>query len=187
MPAPPVAGAAAGDALTELLGLNKLPRWNLPGDADAVGLVAGLAAASVFAFLRVRFAFGDAAGDSAVAGEAAVSAGQAVASALLCWRCFFAGEGDSAGNSAGATNWACTTQVLARPITEASAKNLIVITSSVRRLMRIGNEDCSTARIHSCDAAPTPTSFGEIVSDYFPDSFHAAQWCFYCAPHSNHK
>ena len=187
MPAPPVAGAAAGDALIELLGLNKLPRWNLPGDADAVGLVAGLAAASVFAFLRVRFAFGDAAGDSAVAGEAAVSAGQAVASALLCWRCFFAGEGDSAGNSAGATNWACTTQVLARPITEASAKNLIVITSSVRRLMRIGNEDCSTARIHSCDAAPTPTSFGEIVSDYFPDSFHAAQWCFYCAPHSNHK
>jgi len=73
--APPVAGAAAGDALTELLGLNKLPRWNLPGDADAVGLVAGLAAASVFAFLRVRFAFGDAAGDSAVAGEVAVSAG----------------------------------------------------------------------------------------------------------------
>ena len=42
----------------------------------------------------------DAAGDSAVAGEA-VSAGDAVASAILCWRCFFAGEGDSAGNSGG--------------------------------------------------------------------------------------
>ena len=97
-------GAAAGDALIELLGLNKLPRLNLPGYADAVALVAGLASASVFAFLRVRFAFGDAAGNSAVAGEAAVSAGEAVASALLCWRCFFAGEGDSAGNSAGADN-----------------------------------------------------------------------------------
>ncbi|SRR6266704_3016125 len=71
---------------------------------NAVALIAGLASASVFAFLRVRFAFGDAAGNSAVAGEAAVSAGEAVASALLCWRCFFAGEGDSAGNSAGADN-----------------------------------------------------------------------------------
>jgi hypothetical protein len=67
-----VAGAAAGDALTELLGLNKLPRLNLPGDADAVGVAEGLGVASIFAFLRVRFAFGDAAGDSAVAGEAAV-------------------------------------------------------------------------------------------------------------------
>jgi len=47
------------------------------------------------------FALGDAAADSAVAGEAAVSAGDAVASAILCWRCFFAGEGDSAGNSGG--------------------------------------------------------------------------------------
>jgi hypothetical protein len=97
-----VAGAAAGDALTELLGLNKLRRLNLPGDADAVGVAEGLGVASIFAFLRVRFAFGDAAGDSALAGEAAVSAGEAVASALLCWRCFFSGEGDSAGNSAGA-------------------------------------------------------------------------------------
>jgi hypothetical protein len=101
---PPVAGAAAGDALTDLLGLNKLRRLNLPRDGDVVGLGAGLAAASVFGFLRVRFTFGNAAGDSAVAGEAAVSAGEAVASAFLCWRCFLAGEGDSAGNSAGATN-----------------------------------------------------------------------------------
>ena len=99
MPAPPVAGAAAGDALTELLGLNKLPRLNL---GDAVGFADGLAVASVFALLREPFALGDAAADSAGAGEAAVSAGDAVASAVLCWRCFFAGEGDSAGNSAGA-------------------------------------------------------------------------------------
>ena len=100
----PVTGAAEGDALIELLGLNKLPSLNL---GEAVGLAAGLGVAvgvgvaSVFAFLRGRLAVGDAAGDSAIAGEAGVPAGDAVASAILCWRCFFAGEGDSAGNSDG--------------------------------------------------------------------------------------
>jgi hypothetical protein len=93
-----VTGAAEGDALTELLGLNKSPSLNL---GEAVGFAAGLAVASVCAFLRGRLAFGNPVGDSAVAGEAAVSAGEPVASALLCWRCSFAGEGDSAGNSAG--------------------------------------------------------------------------------------
>jgi hypothetical protein len=92
-----VAGAAEGDALTELLGLNKSPSLNL---GEAVGLTAGLAVASAFPFVRGRLALGDAAGDSAVAGEA-VSAGNAVASAMLFWRCFFAGEGDSVGNSGG--------------------------------------------------------------------------------------
>ena len=91
---PPAAGAAAGDALTELLGLNISLSENF---GDAVGLAAGLAATSVAAFLRARFGLGDATGDSAVAGEAAVSAGDAVASDFLCVRCFFAGEGDSAG------------------------------------------------------------------------------------------
>ena len=91
---PAVAGAAAGEALTELLGLNISLSENF---GDAVGLAAGLAAASAFAFLRARFGLGDATGDSAVAGEAAVSAGDAVASDFLCVRCFFAGEGDSAG------------------------------------------------------------------------------------------
>jgi hypothetical protein len=94
----PVAGAAEGDALTELLGLNKSPSLNL---GEAVGLAVGAAVASVFAFLRGRLAVGDADGDSAIAGEAGVSAGDAVASAILGWRCFFAGEGDSAGNSDG--------------------------------------------------------------------------------------
>ena len=91
-------GAAEGDVLTELLGLNKSPSLNL---GEAVGLAGGLAVASVIAFLRAPLALGDAVGDSAVAGEAAVSAAEAVASALLCWRCFSAGEGDLAGNSAG--------------------------------------------------------------------------------------
>jgi hypothetical protein len=31
--------------------------------------------------------------------------------------------------------------------------------------MRISNEDRSPARIHGCDAAPTPTGFAEIVGD----------------------
>ena len=87
-----LAGAAAGDALTELLGLNKSLSENF---GDAVGLATGLTAAEVVAFLRARFGLGDAAGDSAVAGEAAVSAGDAAASDFLCVRCFFAG--DSAG------------------------------------------------------------------------------------------
>ena len=94
----PVTGAAEGDALTELLGLNKSPSLNL---GEAVGLAAGLGVASVFAFLRGGLAVGNAAGDSATAGVPGVSAGDAVASGILCRRCFFAGEGDSAGNSDG--------------------------------------------------------------------------------------
>jgi hypothetical protein len=94
----PVAGAAKGDALTELLGLNKSPSLNL---GEAVGLAAGLGVASVFALLRGGLAVGDAPGDSDTSGAAGVSAGDVVASAILCWRCFFAGEGDSAGNSDG--------------------------------------------------------------------------------------
>jgi len=34
--------------------------------------------------------------------------------------------------------------------------------------MRVSNEECSTARIDLCNAAPTPTGFAEIVSDDFP-------------------
>jgi hypothetical protein len=90
-----MAGAAEGDALTELLRLNKSP--NLAGDADAAGLAAGLATVSVFALLRVRLSLGEADGDAAVEGDAAFSVGGAVTSAFLCVRCFAgdaAGEGD---------------------------------------------------------------------------------------------
>jgi hypothetical protein len=114
--------AAAGLADAEVFGLNKSPNVGLEGDAEE----AGLAAASVFAFLRLRLAAGEAeapavlaaTGEGEVAGaafglrgrftagegEAAASAaGEAalVASAFLCVRCFF-GEGDSAGDPAGA-------------------------------------------------------------------------------------
>jgi hypothetical protein len=66
--------AAAGLAAAELFGLNKSPRLNLAGDGDA----AGLAAAAASAFLRPRFALGEAAGDAAGEGDAVVSAGDTV-------------------------------------------------------------------------------------------------------------
>jgi hypothetical protein len=34
--------------------------------------------------------------------------------------------------------------------------------------MRVCNKDRSPARVPSCDTAPTPTGFAEIVSDGFP-------------------
>ena len=64
--------AAAGLADAEVRGLNRSPRVDLRGDADT----AGLAAVSVFAFLRPRFSLGEAAGDSPVEGDAAFSAGE---------------------------------------------------------------------------------------------------------------
>ena len=110
--------AAAAPADAEVFGLNKLPSENLPRDGEG----AGLAATSVSAFLRLRFSAGeatavasaflcarrfpgdrDAAGDSAVEGKAASSAGEGVAPAFLCARCF-AGEGDTSGAALGASN-----------------------------------------------------------------------------------
>ena len=71
----PFAGAGfAGAGLVagaDVLGLNKSAKLDL-GDADG----AGVAAAS--AFLRVRLAFGEPAGDAAGEEEAPVSAGEAV-------------------------------------------------------------------------------------------------------------
>jgi len=34
--------------------------------------------------------------------------------------------------------------------------------------MRVSNPDGSPFGVHSCDAAPTPTGFAEIVSNYLP-------------------
>jgi hypothetical protein len=94
----PVAVAGLG----EVFGLKKSPRVFFAGDADATGLAAGLAAAAAaVVFLRVRFAFGEAAGDPAAEGDAA-SAGDAAAEVFFEARCFFAGTGDSLGDSAGA-------------------------------------------------------------------------------------
>jgi len=58
--------AAAGlAAAAEVFGLNKSPRLNLAGDADA----AGLAAVAASFFLLTRFALGEAAGDAEVWAE----------------------------------------------------------------------------------------------------------------------
>ena len=68
------------------------------GEGEAAAPAAGEAALVASAFLCERgfFGDGDAAGDSAVEGDAAFSAGEAVAPAFLCVRCFV-GEGDSPG------------------------------------------------------------------------------------------
>jgi hypothetical protein len=104
--------AAAGLPDAEVFGLNKSPNVGLEGDAEG----AGLAAVSVFAFLRLRLAAGEAeapavlaaTGEGEVAGVAfglrgrlLAGEGEAAGSAFLCVRCFF-GEGDSAGDPAGA-------------------------------------------------------------------------------------
>ena len=100
------AGAAAAGlaAAVEFLGLNKSPRLNLAGDADAAGLAAaaapafvwarfpvgeaagdaaGLAAVAAPACLRARFALGEAAGEAAGEDDVALSSAEAVVSAFL--------------------------------------------------------------------------------------------------------
>ena len=116
-----VAGAAEGDGLIELFGLKKSARVFFAGDGDGatVGETAavffplrayfsagegdasvtpgeGEVAAVVFFVLRVRFSAGE--GDASIG-----AAGEAVASAFLCVRCF-AGEGDAAGDSVGVSD-----------------------------------------------------------------------------------
>ena len=108
------AGGAAAAGLApavEFFGLNISLRLNLAGEGDTAGLAAaaaapafaraarlpfgdaagdsaGFAAVAAASFLRARFALGEAAGDSAAAGDAAVSAVEAVVSAFLCALCF---------------------------------------------------------------------------------------------------
>jgi hypothetical protein len=76
-------------------GLNKRGNLNLNllGVGDATGVGLGVTSA---VFLRTRFGVGEAAGDSAAEGDAALSAGEAVAAAFLDTRCS-GGEGDSVG------------------------------------------------------------------------------------------
>jgi hypothetical protein len=91
----PLAGAgvaAAGLPAAELFGLNKSLRLALAGEGEATGL----AAVAASAFLRMRFALGEAAGETLVEADAAVSDGEAVVWAFLCVRCF-GPAGDSPG------------------------------------------------------------------------------------------
>ena len=99
--------AAAGAADAEVWGLKKSASVFFAGDADAAALAAGLAAASILAF-RVRFAFGEAAGDSAA--EAVFSA-----------------EGDSAGVG----DCACKSEIAAKLMTETTKRDLVLMNTSV--------------------------------------------------------
>jgi hypothetical protein len=84
----PLAGAGFAAGLAEVCGLKKSASVFFAGEGD--GLTTGEAAAVVFAF-RPRLAVGE--------GEASVpAAGDAVASAFLCVRCFV---GDAAGDPVG--------------------------------------------------------------------------------------
>ncbi|HEU0209719.1 MAG TPA: hypothetical protein VFQ78_12170 [Candidatus Udaeobacter sp.] len=78
--------AGVGDA--GLLGLNKRGNLNLCGVGEGAGVGVALGVGSVIAFLRLRFGFGEAAGDSAADGDAAFSAGDALASTFLDTECF---------------------------------------------------------------------------------------------------
>jgi hypothetical protein len=87
-------GLADGD----LFGLNKRGNLilNLRGVGDATGVGVELAGISALVFLRIRFGVGEAAGESAVEDDVALSAGDAVAAAFSGTRSFD-GEGDSVG------------------------------------------------------------------------------------------
>ena len=87
--------AGLGDG--DLFGLNKRGNLilNLRGVGDAIGGAVGLAGISAVVFLRIRFGVGEAAGDSAAEGDAALSTG-GVASVVFWGRCFDC-EGDSVG------------------------------------------------------------------------------------------
>ena len=82
-------------------------------------------AARVAVGLRVRFPAGEGEAAAPAAGEAAL-----VASAFLCARCF-AGDGDAAGDPLGVGDLPCIRQMLARPITEIRARNLVVTEMSL--------------------------------------------------------
>ena len=81
----------------------------------------GVGDASVIGFLRVRFGFGEAAGDSAADGDVAFSVGE-VGSAFLCVR-YFAGEGDSKGEPVSSCDSTRAAQMV-RPITPKGIASL---------------------------------------------------------------
>jgi hypothetical protein len=52
--------------------------------------------------------------------------------------------------------------------------------------MRVSNEYRSSFAIHSCNTAPTPPGFSEIVGDYFP-ALHGDGFCLFCSLRGNGK
>lgn len=143
MVAPVAAGATAAAGLDEVFGLKKSASvFAGEGDGLTAGAIAavfvfrpplpageaetaapageGEASAVVFAF-RPRLAAGE--------GEASVTAaGDAVASAFLCVRCF---AGDAAGDSAGAGDCACRREIAAKLMTETTRRDLVFMRGSL--------------------------------------------------------
>jgi hypothetical protein len=94
----PVAGPGftpTGVGEASLFGLNRRGNLNLRGVGDGTGVGEGVGDASVVVFLRVRFGFGEAAGDSASEDGVVLSAGEVVW-VVLCAGCF-GSVGDSVG------------------------------------------------------------------------------------------
>lgn len=83
--------------MADCFGLNKRGNLslNLRGVGDATGVGVEVGDTSAAAFLRIRLGVGEAAGDSAAEGDAAL-AGGGVVSVVFCVRCF-GGDGDSLG------------------------------------------------------------------------------------------
>jgi len=139
------AGAAAAGlaAAVEFFGLNKSPRLNF-GEADGDGLAAatafvfacfplveaagdaaGLAAVVASAFLRVRFAFGEAVAEASAEGDSAASVVDVVASAFLCPLCFVGACSCEVSGLAG--DGSCATETPANPTTHSRARIFVVI------------------------------------------------------------
>src|SRR6266478_5514352 len=53
-------------------------------------------------------------------------------------------------------------------------------------VMRVSNEDRPPVTIYSCNTAPIPSGFAEIVGDDFP-VLHGGGFCLFCSPHGNEK
>jgi len=149
-----VAGAAAAAGLAEVFGLKKSASVFFAGEGE--GLTAA-GAAVVFVFLP-PLAAGEAetaapAGDgeactvvfafrprlAAGEGEASVAAaGDAVASAFLCVRCF---AGDAAGDSAGVGDCACRSEIATKLVTETTRRDLVPMRRSLR------SRDCASRHL----------------------------------------
>ena len=162
---PVAVGATAATGLAEVFGLKKSASV-FAGEGD--GLTAR-AVAVVFAF-RPPLAAGEAetaalAGDgegsaavfvlrsclAAGEGEASVTAaGDAVASAFLCVRCF---AGDAAGDSAGVGDWPCRSEIAAKLMTETTRRDSVLMRRS------LGNREDGCQDIYN-STVPVQAGFG---------------------------
>jgi hypothetical protein len=111
----------------DLFGLNKRGNLNLRGVGDGTAVGAGVGDASAVAFLRVRFGFGEAAGDSASEADVVLSAGEVVW-VVLCVGCF-AGKGDSVGVPVSSCDSTRAAQIV-RPITNTTGNSLVAMIAS---------------------------------------------------------